>query len=129
MLFRAKPRNLSQWLAVAAPVTQPGHALLRGSLASRQGFEIPHYVRNDSRGGRRYEYLCEQALVDSGHTFQDNPRQLAVSLIPDQVRKPGDWPFGRAIFRATTVPFFGHPPRQSHFVTKGGRAEDSLWPA
>ena len=89
MSFRAKPRNPSRWLAVAAPVTQPGHALLRDSLASRQGFEIPHYVRNDSRGGRRYVYLCEQALVDGGHTFQDNPRQLAVSLIPDQVRKDG----------------------------------------
>ena len=104
MSFRAKPRNLSRWLAVAAPVTQPGHALLRDSLASRQGFEIPHYVRNDSRGGRRYVYLCEQALVDGGHTFQDNPRQLAVSLIPDRVRKDG-WAACPGHFQSDDSPF------------------------
>ena len=105
MSFRAKPRNLSRWLAVAAPVTQPGHALLRDSLASRQGFEIPHYVRNDSRGGRRYVYLCEQALVDGGHTFQDNPRQLAASPgFRIESGKTGGPP-DRAIFRAMTVPF------------------------
>ena len=104
MLFRAKPRNLSRWLAVAAPVIQPGHALLRDGLASRQGFEIPHYVRNDSRGGRRYVHLCEQALVDSRHTFQDNPRQLAVSLIPDRVRKDG-WAACPGHFQSDDSPF------------------------
>ena len=70
MSFRAKPRNLSRQLAVAAPFTQSGLALLRDGLASRQGFEIPHYVRNDSRGvGDMNTYFCEQALIN-GHCLE-----------------------------------------------------------
>ena len=70
MSFRAKPRNLSRQLAVAAPFTQSGLALLRDSLASRQDFEIPNVVRNHSRGvGDMNTVLCEQAL-NNGHCLE-----------------------------------------------------------
>ena len=95
MSFRAKPRNLSRRLAVAAPFTKPGLALSR--VAPRQPAFKTRFCDSSLRSERRpsrWQYVTgpipQDLILSARMSFRAKPRNLSRRLaVAAPFTKPG----------------------------------------